>query len=312
MDWRLRWIGERENQLRNPQLHHFFIRKCWSLSCVQLYDLMKYRSPQAPLSMELSRQEYWSGLPFPPPGGSSRSRHRTQVSCTTGRFFTVWAPFSGTLPPTTTCEFYDPLHPVKLSLLAYETERKGPASETRHARNVCSPKGGLGKRRRLLTPPETRRCPPETLRPPAAQRGGQEGKHLFPLRPLPWSPSPAPTLLLRLLASSSGTQGSHLAPMVVLRAKETSDCGVSITDNTAPGTLITLPPCVLRAHNQVRGRRSWKHCTSPRGEPCPAPFSPCTCDADSSDAERGRRTTIGQHRDANSQAPPLPSRVNGF
>ena len=24
--------------------------------------------PQAPLSMEFSRQEYWSGLPFPPPG----------------------------------------------------------------------------------------------------------------------------------------------------------------------------------------------------------------------------------------------------
>ena len=26
-------------------------------------------SPQAPLSMEFSRQEYWSGLPFPSPGG---------------------------------------------------------------------------------------------------------------------------------------------------------------------------------------------------------------------------------------------------
>ena len=25
-------------------------------------------SRQAPLSMEFSRQEYWSGLPFPPPG----------------------------------------------------------------------------------------------------------------------------------------------------------------------------------------------------------------------------------------------------
>ena len=25
-------------------------------------------SPQDPLSMEFSRQEYWSGLPFPPPG----------------------------------------------------------------------------------------------------------------------------------------------------------------------------------------------------------------------------------------------------
>ena len=24
---------------------------------------------QAPLSIEFSRQEYWSGLPFPPPGG---------------------------------------------------------------------------------------------------------------------------------------------------------------------------------------------------------------------------------------------------
>ena len=24
--------------------------------------------PQAPLSIEFSRQEYWSGLPFPPPG----------------------------------------------------------------------------------------------------------------------------------------------------------------------------------------------------------------------------------------------------
>ena len=27
--------------------------------------------PQAPLSMGFPRQEYWSGLPFPPPGGSS-------------------------------------------------------------------------------------------------------------------------------------------------------------------------------------------------------------------------------------------------
>ena len=32
--------------------------------------------------------------------------------------------------PTPTCEFCDPLHPMKLSLLAFETERKGPASET--------------------------------------------------------------------------------------------------------------------------------------------------------------------------------------
>lgn len=60
--------------------------------------------------------------------------------------------------------------------------------------------------------------------------------------------------------------------MVVLRAKEISDCGVSIIDNKAPRTLITLLPCVLRAHNQVRRRRMWKSCISSMGEPWPALF----------------------------------------
>ena len=36
---------------------------------------------QAPLSMGFSRQEYWSGLPFPSPGQSSQLRDRTHVSC---------------------------------------------------------------------------------------------------------------------------------------------------------------------------------------------------------------------------------------
>ena len=44
---------------------------------------------QAPLSMGFSKQVYWSGLPFPSPGESSQSRTQTQVSCTTGRFFTT-------------------------------------------------------------------------------------------------------------------------------------------------------------------------------------------------------------------------------
>ena len=40
------------------------------LSRVQLYDPMdcNHPCPQAPLSVEFSGQEYWSGLPFPPPG----------------------------------------------------------------------------------------------------------------------------------------------------------------------------------------------------------------------------------------------------
>ena len=44
---------------------------------------------QAPLSMEFSRQEYWSAISFS--RGSSYPSDWTQVSCTAGRFFTIWA-----------------------------------------------------------------------------------------------------------------------------------------------------------------------------------------------------------------------------
>ena len=40
-----------------------------SLSCVQLFVAPWNVACQAPLSMEFSKQEYWSGLPFPPPRG---------------------------------------------------------------------------------------------------------------------------------------------------------------------------------------------------------------------------------------------------
>ena len=38
------------------------------LSCVQLFATPWTIAHQAPPSIELSRQEYWSGLPFPSPG----------------------------------------------------------------------------------------------------------------------------------------------------------------------------------------------------------------------------------------------------
>ena len=38
------------------------------LSRVQFFVIPWTVAHQPPLSMELSRQEYWSGLPFPPPG----------------------------------------------------------------------------------------------------------------------------------------------------------------------------------------------------------------------------------------------------
>ena len=39
-----------------------------SLSCVQLLATPRTAVHQAPPSMGFSRQEYWSGLPFPSPG----------------------------------------------------------------------------------------------------------------------------------------------------------------------------------------------------------------------------------------------------
>ena len=44
------------------------MKKCQSLSCVRLFVTPRTVACQAPLSVEFSRQEYWSGLPFPSPG----------------------------------------------------------------------------------------------------------------------------------------------------------------------------------------------------------------------------------------------------
>ena len=48
--------------------YNLHIYQCQLLSCVQLFATPWTIAHQAPLSMEFSRQEYWNGLPFPPPG----------------------------------------------------------------------------------------------------------------------------------------------------------------------------------------------------------------------------------------------------
>ena len=40
----------------------------FSFSCVRLSVMLLTVARQAPLSMGFSRQDLWSGLPFPPPG----------------------------------------------------------------------------------------------------------------------------------------------------------------------------------------------------------------------------------------------------
>ena len=49
-------------------------------SCLNLCDSMDCSPLQAPLSIGFSRQEYWSGLPFPSPGESSQPRDQTHIS----------------------------------------------------------------------------------------------------------------------------------------------------------------------------------------------------------------------------------------
>ena len=63
-----------------------------SLSRVRLFATPWSVAYQALPSMGFSRQECWSGLPFPSPRESSQPRYRTQVSSIAGRRFTVCAP----------------------------------------------------------------------------------------------------------------------------------------------------------------------------------------------------------------------------
>ena len=60
-----------------------------SLSRVWLFVTPWTVACQAPLSMEFSRQEYWSGVAVSFSRGSSRPRDQTHVSYFAGRFFTT-------------------------------------------------------------------------------------------------------------------------------------------------------------------------------------------------------------------------------
>ena len=74
---------------------------CWhNITCyvklfsrVQLFATLWTVAHQAPLSMEFFRQEYWSGLPCPPPGDclDPGIQPTSPGLCIAGGFFTHWA-----------------------------------------------------------------------------------------------------------------------------------------------------------------------------------------------------------------------------
>ena len=67
-----------------------------SLRHIQLFVTPWIVAHQAPLSMEFSRQEYWTGLPFPTPGGlQTQGWHHANLLTSpvlAGKFFTTMPP----------------------------------------------------------------------------------------------------------------------------------------------------------------------------------------------------------------------------
>ena len=62
-----------------------------SLSRVRLFEVPGTVARPAPLSMGFPRQEYWRGLPFPPPGDLPNPGIKPASPSLAGRFFTTSA-----------------------------------------------------------------------------------------------------------------------------------------------------------------------------------------------------------------------------
>ena len=69
----------------------WFLWVC-SVSCVRLFVITWTVACQAPLSMEFSRQEYWSGLPVPLPGHLPDPGIENASLTLAGRFFATEPP----------------------------------------------------------------------------------------------------------------------------------------------------------------------------------------------------------------------------
>ena len=87
---------------------------------------------QAPLSMEISRQEYWSGLPFPCPRNLP-NQGSNLVFCTAGRSFTRWATIQSVQSLSRVWLFVTPLtaaHQASLSITNSRSSLKLMSTES--------------------------------------------------------------------------------------------------------------------------------------------------------------------------------------
>ena len=75
-------------------LSHLLRSSCYSVAqlCLTRCNSMDHIACQAPLSMGFSRQEYWSGLPFPSPGDLPNPGIKPRSPALAGGFFTTEPP----------------------------------------------------------------------------------------------------------------------------------------------------------------------------------------------------------------------------
>ena len=71
-------------QISHSNREHVYVH---ALSHVQLFVNPWTIARQAPLSMEYSRQEYWTGLPFPTPGNLPDPGIKPESPALAGRFY---------------------------------------------------------------------------------------------------------------------------------------------------------------------------------------------------------------------------------
>ena len=86
-------------------MHAQSLQSCSTVCNTRLYATLWTVTHQAPLSMGFSRQEYWSGLPFLPPGDLPDTGIEPAVPVSpalAGRFFNCW----NTADRNSKCEFW--------------------------------------------------------------------------------------------------------------------------------------------------------------------------------------------------------------
>ena len=93
-------LGKSRYDLQLIVLCEYYLFLLAVLSCVRFFMTPWTVACQAPLSMEISRQEYWSGLPFPSPEDLPTLRiesvsHKSLALM--GGFFTIDPPYPAVL-----------------------------------------------------------------------------------------------------------------------------------------------------------------------------------------------------------------------